>query len=287
MNGTIRDWKLCARQALSGKYGTAVLGMVAVTGITFLGSMLTSVFFEVSTLTQLVISQAFLFVFTLIMAVFTAGLSHMYLNMARRKPFSMGDLLYLFRNNPDRVIVAAAVPSLIEVLTVVPYYYYVFTAKSPVTVEEQMAALETELMFQLGSIVLGFLLTMPFTLIYYLVADNPEMSGAEALKASVRLMRGHLWKYFLLQLSFVPLMLLSVFTLYIGLLWLVPYMQMADVMFYLDVKGELILHVSSGYPGEDFSARSDYPDRKGEYNSRNTEIGAQEGRTGDDYNSEA
>lgn len=258
MNGTIRDWKSCARQALSGKYGTAILGMLAVNGITLLGSMLTSMFFEVNTLMQLIMSQVFLFVFTLVMAVFSAGLGYMYLNMARRKPFSMGDLLYLFKNNPDRIIVAALVPSLVELLTVVPYYCYVFTAPMPVTEAEQFAMLETELLFQLISIVVGFVLTIPFTLIYYLVADNLEMSGMEALKTSVRLMRRHIGKFLLLQVSFVPMLILSAFTLYIGLLWLVPYMQMANVMFYLDVKGELVLHAAKSYPGEDFSAREDY-----------------------------
>lgn len=259
MNGRIRDWKSCAKQALSGNYGTAILGMVAVTGITFFGEMFTSMFFEVNSMGELLMCQAFLFIFTLIMAVFTAGLSYMYMNMARRNPFSMGNLLYLFKNNPDRVILAAAVPSLIQLLAVVPYYFYVLTVKTPVTEAEQMAVLEMELTLQIASIIIGFLLTMPFTLIYYLAADYPEMSGRELLKTSVRMMRGHIWKFFLLQLSFVPLMILSAFTLYIGLLWLVPYMQMASVMFYLDVKGELVLHPVSGRPGEDFSRRNDYP----------------------------
>ena len=53
------------------------------------------------------------------------------------------------------------------------------------------------------------------------------------------MMRGNFWRYLLLKLSFVPLMLLSVFTFYIALLWILPYMTMTETMFYRDLKGEL------------------------------------------------
>ena len=43
----------------------------------------------------------------------------------------------------------------------------------------------------------------------------------------------------MLKLSFVPLMFLSVFTFYIALLWILPYMEMTEVMFYRDLLGEL------------------------------------------------
>ena len=65
------------------------------------------------------------------------------------------------------------------------------------------------------------------------------MGGIEALRTSARLMKGHIIQYLLLELSFVPLMFLSMFTIYIGFLWLLPYMEFTETAFYLYVTGEL------------------------------------------------
>ena len=77
--------------------------------------------------------------------------------------------------------------------------------------------------------VLSVIFTVPFALTFYFLADDPEMGGIEALKASTHAMKGHIWQYLMLELSFVPLLFLSLFTLYIGLLWLMPYMQFTEL----------------------------------------------------------
>ena len=48
-------------------------------------------------------------------------------------------------------------------------------------------------------------------------------------------MRGHKRRLFLLQLSFFPLMLLSLLSLGIGNLWLRPYMDVAYAFFFLNL----------------------------------------------------
>ena len=49
-------------------------------------------------------------------------------------------------------------------------------------------------------------------------------------------MKGHRGKYILLQLSFIGWIILSVFTLYIGMLWIFPYMQISMICFYEALK---------------------------------------------------
>ena len=53
------------------------------------------------------------------------------------------------------------------------------------------------------------------------------------------MMKGNFWRYVKLNLSFVPLLLLSVFTFYIALFWIIPYMEMSMATFYRDLNGEL------------------------------------------------
>lgn len=78
-----------------------------------------------------------------------------------------------------------------------------------------------------------------FGLANYLLLDNPDMGAIAALKESLCLMKGNKGRYLYIQFSFLPLYLASVFTCYIGMLWLIPYMQTTMAYFYMDVAGEL------------------------------------------------
>ncbi len=49
---------------------------------------------------------------------------------------------------------------------------------------------------------------------------------------SESMMRGNRWSFFWLGLTFVGWAILSIFTLYIGLLWLAPYIMVSFVCFY-------------------------------------------------------
>lgn len=66
----------------------------------------------------------------------------------------------------------------------------------------------------------------------YVAYDEPELGGLAATKKSQKLMKGNKFKYFILVLSFIGWLILSMFTLGIGLLWLTPYMQVAFICFY-------------------------------------------------------
>ena len=51
------------------------------------------------------------------------------------------------------------------------------------------------------------------------------------------MMKGHKWDYFCLMLSFIGWFILSIFTLGILLLWLVPYMTVTIASFYDSIRG--------------------------------------------------
>ena len=70
----------------------------------------------------------------------------------------------------------------------------------------------------------------------YILKDNPEMKNNAAIEESMRMMDGHKLELFLLDLSFIGWAILSLLTCCIGFLWLTPYMNMARVNFYEDLK---------------------------------------------------
>lgn len=80
---------------------------------------------------------------------------------------------------------------------------------------------------------------------YYIYKDHREMGCNKAIGESIRLMDGHKWQLFVLDLSFLGWLLLSILTLGIGLLWLIPYWSTARAHFYEDLIREKNAEVQS------------------------------------------
>lgn len=94
------------------------------------------------------------------------------------------------------------------------------------------------------SIISLFIKSLSYTLSLYILCDNSEMSGKEAVTKSEELMKGNILAWFLLTLSFIGWIILSIFTLGIGLFWLIPYMQFAKINFYKNLTGDSTTNIS-------------------------------------------
>ena len=81
-------------------------------------------------------------------------------------------------------------------------------------------------------IVPGIIKFYAYAMTPYILIDNPELSANQAINLSCKMMKGHKFDLFFLQLSFIGWGILSVFTGGIGLLWLMPYMMSAQAAFY-------------------------------------------------------
>lgn len=77
---------------------------------------------------------------------------------------------------------------------------------------------------------------LKYVLSDFIAYDNPEMTGKEAVEKSAKLMNGNRGRYVLLMLSFMGWLILCIFTLGIGYLWLLSYIQVATVCFYEELK---------------------------------------------------
>lgn len=85
-------------------------------------------------------------------------------------------------------------------------------------------------------IIPGIIFTYMFSQSYYILADDNSKSIIQCLKESAGMMKGYKFKYFVLLLSFLGWIILGIITLGIGLLWVVPYMNVTTASFYLKVK---------------------------------------------------
>lgn len=236
-----RELKRYAKQAMSGKYGTLILAFVVVQALALSSSMLSSALFPGEETLDLVLGYAFTFILTLLINVISAGLNYMYLNIARGKAYSLNDLIYFYKHHPDRVIIATFFLAVLNLLTMLPYTIYgnMNTPAEGASLETQITWMYTSIFLMLVGMIVYQILSIPLEMTYYILADKPELKGTDALKESIEMMQGNFGRYLMLKISFIPLIFLSVFTFYIALLWVLPYMIMTETMFYRDLTGEL------------------------------------------------
>jgi hypothetical protein len=88
-------------------------------------------------------------------------------------------------------------------------------------------------------IIPGIVKSYSYALTPFILKDEPELKYNAAIEKSMRMMNGYKMKLFLLDLSFIGWMILSILTLGVGLLFLQPYMNTARAAFYEDLKAEL------------------------------------------------
>ena len=87
------------------------------------------------------------------------------------------------------------------------------------------------LLFVVPGIIMGF----AYAMVTYIIIDS-DTKGADSLKKSREMMKGYKWNYFVFYLSFLGWILLVPFTLGILLIWLFPYITVADAIYYDELK---------------------------------------------------
>jgi uncharacterized membrane protein len=75
----------------------------------------------------------------------------------------------------------------------------------------------------------------------YLLHDYPELTPREAMKISHEMMRGQKWNLFILDLTFIGWILLTLLTVGLGMILVQPYMLTARAAFYNDLKSEKLV----------------------------------------------
>jgi uncharacterized membrane protein len=94
------------------------------------------------------------------------------------------------------------------------------------------------ILWSLLFIIPGIIASYSYSMAPYIMAEDPDVGVFEAIRRSKEMMMGYKWKYFCLSISFLGWIILGTFTCGIGLLWVIPYMEAANAVFYLEVSGQ-------------------------------------------------
>ncbi len=90
-------------------------------------------------------------------------------------------------------------------------------------------------------IVPGIIKAYSYSMTTYILGDCPDVKAKDALKLSMRMMKGHKWQLFVLQLTFIGWDILTILTLGIlGVFYVEPYKAITYAGFYDEIKNEAI-----------------------------------------------
>lgn len=94
------------------------------------------------------------------------------------------------------------------------------------------------LLWSLLFIIPGVIKAFAYSQTFFILVENPGMSGMDALRKSEEMMRGHKKELFLLQLSFFWWIIVVMLTFGLAAFYVMPYMQSVNAEFYKKLKTE-------------------------------------------------
>ena len=233
------DFRTEARRKLSGKWGKAVCIFLSYVALTFVIKFIEGLFPDS-------MGQLFNIVNTIINVPLSFGLVFAFLKLFNDEDVKAFDFATLGFSNFGKswgvtfqIFLKMILPEIAVIVAfVILIVGYMSMGIMAISTQSAGASVFSNFMLIIGIILLVASIIWLITKSYYyqlaiLVAiDNPDMSGADAVEESKRLMTGKRASLFCLELSFIGWAILSVATLGIGFLWLVPYVQFANVAFY-------------------------------------------------------
>lgn len=95
-----------------------------------------------------------------------------------------------------------------------------------------------EFLWSLLLIIPGIVKGYSYSMTPYILADDKDIRYDAAIEKSMKMMQGHKWRLFLLDLSFIGWFILCLLSLGIGFFWLIPYIETSHAKFYEELLAE-------------------------------------------------
>ena len=182
--------------------------------------------------TQNIIYYIAQLIISLISILLTCGQYRIHCSIAQHKTTTTTALFFYVKNMPDRYILARFAKFGLTILCMIP----IFVGMGLIIFQNLI--LPSLILILIGSII-TLLFSLTFDLLFLVLMENEDFSIKQAFQHTKLLMKGNLGKYFYLQLSFLGIGMLVVFSLGLAFLWVQPYMTQTLVLFYYELTGQL------------------------------------------------
>jgi len=223
--------KNLAKQKLDGHFSGAVCTLLLADIITRAAGNIVISLVPGEGIMQYILSFLFTMILSVFLGILQTGISYYFLNLTCGKRAVQGDIFYGFHVSTEISIKISLVHVLPETLCLLPYQILLLLFLNTQDMKY--------IFLSFAAMVIGYIILTPIKLAlsqtYFLLLDFPDSSFSEILKTGIRIMKGHKWRLFLLDVSFLPLYLLGYLSFGIGLLWIHPYIRETYALFFLDL----------------------------------------------------
>lgn len=235
-----------ARKSLTGKWGKAALATLVFFVIDYVISFVLNLVPAIGAIASTIISVPLSFGFIVVV-------------MAKLKRGEEISYIEFFKNGFDKFAKVWQITLWIFVKMLAPIVVAIVGAvvmTSGVTMSVAESSTGSVLTI-LGIVVylVGIIWAIPraysYKLALYIINDNPDMLAKETVEKSAEIMNGHRWEFFWLQLTFIGWAFLACLTFGIGMLWLIPYIQVSTVAFYDNLIGNNDFEIKNDEPIEE------------------------------------
>lgn len=237
MKHSSKELKGRAREALMGRYPVFIVASALYIIFYAMTPTLTLALApKGEPLTSWIFQMVLSFLISLVISLLTVGLYRIALCVSRGNTPSIGMLFSGFTTQPDHIIASQLILQCLRVILSLPGYYYSY--QLTLYPDNQTYYLMFLALSSVSSLLFG-LITLGFSMNLFILADEPETGGTEALRMSWEMMKGYKCRYLYLALSFTGIILLVLFSFFIGILFFIPYFSVTFANFYRNAKHEI------------------------------------------------
>ena len=178
-----------------------------------------------------VISTLIASVLSIIGEMFVCGLDLYYLNISTGRDGQSSDIFAGFRDNPSETFKIAAF--LLLPTIVISFPYNIFTDLYLVTGVKNY--LYTACIFLGLALIASLYMHLTYGMAFFLKLDFPTYSAGKILRLTKEKITGHRVRLLLLDLRFIPMLILCLLSMGIGMSWVYPIMLEAHALFFLNL----------------------------------------------------
>ena len=222
--------KAVAKEQSLGKYGTLIGANLLILAIQLLVSGFSTVSVTGNIL-LIIINTLITIIINILLGVLVSGRAYLYMNLLYSQPVATADVFFGLRQQPQKAVIIQSLFVLVDFIGSVPAQIFAIRYYATGSSTDAAAAL---LLLGIG-LIINIIVGLIYSQSFYILHDFPDKSAKEILATSRRLMKGNMFRLFYLNVSFIPLYLLGIVTMFIPLLWVVVYRNATNCAFYQDL----------------------------------------------------
>lgn len=232
MNGhkSSAQLKAIAREKSLGRYGTLIGANLTIIAINLIISGFAGVSAGNSIL-LVIIGNLISVIINILLGVLVSGKAYLYMNLLYSQNVSVSDIFFGLKQQPQKAVIIQSVFVVADFLLTIPLTILMMQYMTG----PDMRFIGAMFILIAVAIIVEVYIYLLYSQSFFILHDFPDRSAKEILSTSRHLMKGNMFRLLYLHISFIPLYLLGVITLFVPLLWVSAYREATVCAFYQDL----------------------------------------------------